>query len=484
MRQRKMHFIGIGGAGMSGLAQILLAQGVAVSGSDLSASAATRRLRALGARVYIGHRASHVHQEAPDTVVISSAVPPGNPELVAARERRIPVVTRGELLARLMEERVGIAVAGTHGKTTTTSMIALSLERAGLDPTIAIGGELHDIGSNAKLGHGPYFVAEADESDRSFLHLRPRIAVVTNIEADHLENYGSTADIVQAFRQFVGQVPADGLVVLGIDNAHAAGLAPLPCRHVTYALERPADYTVRDVRLAGMGSRSVVLERGTPLGELELRVPGLHNIANALAAVAVGRHLGIEFPALARALAGFRGAKRRFEILGEERGILVIDDYAHHPTEIRATLAAARPLYRRVVAVFQPHRYTRTQYFWRELAESFGDADCLVLTDIYAALEQPIPGVTIERMYAAARAAGGDKVHLVRDKEAIPGYLLALTRPGDVVITLGAGDVRRVGEQFLALLRAGEAMVAHLTGPGGPRAQQPANRRPGGGPAG
>ncbi|REJ35576.1 MAG: UDP-N-acetylmuramate--L-alanine ligase [Bacillota bacterium] len=465
MSQQKVHFIGIGGAGMSGLARILLAQGVAVTGSDLSESAATERLRALGARIYIGHRAAHVEQEAPDTVVVSSAVPAVNPEVVAARERGIPIISRGELLARLFNGRFGIAVAGTHGKTTTTAMIALVLERAGLDPTIAVGGELREFGGNAKLGRGPHFVAEADESDRSFLHLRPRIAVVTNIEADHLENYGSTSEIVQAFRAFVGQVPADGLVVLGTDDRNAASLAPLPCPWVSYGLRSPADYTAVEVQLNGMGSRAVVLERGEALGTLELAVPGVHNIANALAAIAVGRRLGLAFPVLAEALAAFRGAKRRFEVLGEERGVMVVDDYAHHPTEVRATLAAARQLGRRVVAVFQPHRYTRTQFLGRELAQSFGDADCVVLTDIYAALERPIPGVTIDRLYEAARAVAGDKVILVRDKDAIPGFLLGLTRPGDLVITLGAGDVRRVAEQFLALLQADPAMVAHLTPP-------------------
>lgn len=456
---------------MSGLAQILLSRGVAVSGSDLAESAVTHRLRALGARIYIGHRAAHVEQESPDQVIVSSAVPPVNPEVVAARERGIPIVSRGELLAQLVNSRFGIAVAGTHGKTTTTAMIALVLERAGLDPTVAVGGELKELGGNAKLGQGPYFVAEADESDRSFLHLRPRIAVVTNIEADHLENYGSTEGIVQAFRAFVGQVPEDGLVVLGADDPNAASLPPLPCRWVSYGLKGPADYTAVDVRLAGLGSRALVLERGHVLGELELGVPGVHNIANALAAIAVGRHLGLAFSVVADALAGFRGAKRRFELLGEARDILVVDDYAHHPTEVRATLAAARQLGRRVVAVFQPHRYTRTQFLGQELAESFGDADRVVLTDIYAAQERPIPGVTIDRVYQAARAAAGEKVSLVRDKEAIPGFLLGITRPGDLVITLGAGDVRRVGEQFLTLLQADPAMVAHLT---------PPSREPGG----
>ena len=474
MRQCKVHFIGIGGAGMSGLAQLLLSRGIAVSGSDLAASAATERLAALGATVYIGHDGAHITAEAPDEVVVSSAVPPGNPELAAARERGVPVVHRGELLARLMQDRVGIAVAGTHGKTTTTSMIALCLLRAGLDPTIAIGGDLPDIGSNARAGQGPHFVAEADESDRSFLLLRPHIAVVTNIEADHLENYRSTAAIVEAFREFAVRVPADGLVVLGADDPNAAGLAPLPAPVVTYAVHRPADYTVRDVELAGFGSRAVVLERGEPLGELELRVPGMHNIANALAAIAVGRYLGVEFPALAAALAGFRGAKRRFEVMGEERGILVIDDYAHHPTEIRATLAAARQLRRRVVAVFQPHRYTRTHFLGDELARSFDDADRVVLTDIYAASEQPIPGVTVERLFAAVRAAAGDKVLLVRDKEAIPGVLLDVARRGDVVLTLGAGDVRRVGERFLALLRSPQAEAAIVS----PPAREPAAGRP------
>lgn len=450
---------------MSALAQILLAQGAEVSGSDLAESAAVKRLRRQGARIYVGHRESHVEQEAPDTVVVSSAVPPDNPEAALARARGIPVLGRAEMLARLMQGRDGIAVSGTHGKTTTTSMIALVLERSGLDPTVAIGGELNDIGSNAKLGRGPHFVAEADESDGSFLFLKPRIAVVTNIDADHLEHYGTVEQIAQTFQQFVSRVPAGGLVVTCADDPLAAGLDSGPARRTTYGLRAAADYTARDVRLEGMGSRCTVTERGAVLGQLSLQVPGVHNISNALAAVAVGRHLGLAFDSIAQALAAFRGARRRFEVLGEEQGILVVDDYAHHPTELRATLAAARQINRRIVAVFQPHRYTRTHFLMNDLAGSFQDADRVILTDIYAALEQPIPGVTVERLHREMKTAIGPKVDLVRDKSAIPGFLLAAARPGDLVLTLGAGDVRLIGEEFLSLLRSRPAMVAHVAPP-------------------
>jgi len=465
MSQQKTHFIGIGGAGMSGLAHVMLERGGAVSGSDLAASAATSRLEAMGARIYIGHDERHVRRERPDMVVVSSAVPAHNPELEYARRHGIPVLTRAEMLARLMENRCGIAVAGTHGKTTVTSMIALVLEQGGLDPTVVIGGELNDIGSNAKVGEGPHFVAEADESDRSFLRLSPSIAVVTNVEAEHLENYAGLEDIKAAFRAFLAKLPKDGLAVVCGDDANARAAAPDHCRVVTYGLGEGHDYTAADVELFPMGSRAVVREQGAPLGIMVLRVPGLHNIANALAAVAVGRALNLPFGVIAQALGAFRGAKRRLEVLGEVRDVLIIDDYAHHPTEIRATLAALRNMERRVVAVFQPHRYTRTKHLMDELAASFEDADAVVLTDIYAALEAPIPGVDVEVLARRVRAASGKPVAVVRDLDAVPGYLLAAVRPGDLVVTLGAGDVRRAGEGFLSLLAAAPAMAAHLTPP-------------------
>lgn len=465
MPRQKTYFIGIGGAGMSGLAHVMLDRGDAVAGSDLSESDTTARLAGKGARVYIGHDAAHIKREAPDVVVISSAVPADNPELQYAKSVGIPVISRAEMLARLMDGCKGIAVAGTHGKTTVTSMIALVLERGGVDPTIVVGGEVNDIGSNAKAGNGPYFVAEADESDRSFLHLSPTMAVVTNIEADHLENYADIDDIIGAFRTFLSKLPADGLAVVCGDDANALKVAPQHCQVVTYGLESDYDYAAIDVELLPLGSRAVVKERGEVLGILSLQVPGRHNIANALAAVAVGRSVGLPFARIAEALASFRGAKRRFDVLGEARDILVIDDYAHHPTEIQATLAAVQNLKRRVIAVFQPHRYSRTKHLLDELASSFGDADHVVLTEIYAALEPPIPGVTVDVLAERIRAVIGDKVTVVRDLDAVPGYLLAATRAGDVVVTMGAGDVRRAGEAFFSVIGKAPALVAHLVPP-------------------
>lgn len=465
MPQHKTYFIGIGGAGMSGLAHVMLEQGASVAGSDLTESDTTARLETMGARVYIGHDAAHIAREAPSVVVISSAVPADNPELRYAESHRIPIISRAEMLARLMENRTGIAVSGTHGKTTVTSMIALVLERCRMDPTVIIGGELHDIGSNAKLGQGPHFVAEADESDRSFLHLHPAMAVVTNVEADHLENYAGINDIIGAFRSFLSQLPGDGLAVICGDNDNAMQTAPTHCSVVTYGLTGAWDYTAEDVQLLPMGSRAVVKERGAAMGTLSLQVPGLHNMTNALAAVAVARTLGLPFAGIAEALSAFRGAKRRFDVLGEERGVLMIDDYAHHPTEIRATLAAARNTGRRVVAVFQPHRYSRTKHLLDDLADSFGDADRVVLTDIYSALEPPIPGITIDVVADRIRRAAGDKVTVIRDLMAVPGYLLGVTRPGDVVVTLGAGNIRRAGEAFLSMMATTPALVAHVTSP-------------------
>lgn len=463
MLQPKIHFIGIGGAGMSGLARIVLAQGGAVSGSDLQASDTTEGLQALGARIVVGHAADTIRRERPTEVVISSAVPPDNEELRYAKQEGIPVMSRAALLARLMEGYTKIAVAGTHGKTTVTSMLALAVEQAGLDPTVVIGGEVHDIGSNAKLGRGDHFIAEADESDRSFLLLNPDIAVVTNVEADHLETYGSLDEIVVAFQAFLDRLPEEGLAVLCADDPIASRLRPARGRRVTYGFEEDADYVGRNVRLHPLGSETDVYEGETLLGTMVLAAPGAHNVLNGLAAVAAARALGIDFAPVARALATFRGAKRRFDVLGEAEGRLIVDDYAHHPTEIRATLAAARNTGRRVVAVFQPHRFSRTRDLMDELAASFEDADCVVLTDIYSASEAPLPGVTTERLAREVRRREGDKVAVVRDIHAVAGFLLARTRPGDIVITLGAGDIRLAGEQFHRLLTTPAPLVAHLT---------------------
>jgi UDP-N-acetylmuramate--alanine ligase len=461
-RVRNVHFVGIGGAGMSALAELLLNLGYRVSGSDLVASSVTERLSALGARVAIGHDPAHVGEA--DLVVASSAVRTTNPELAEARRRGIPVVSRAELLAELMRSRTGIAVAGAHGKTTTTSMIALVLWRAGLDPTAVIGGRLSAFGSGARLGRGRYMVAEADESDGSFLRLQPAIAVITNVDREHLEAYRhSFAALQQAFVQFAHTVPADGLVVACVDDpAVAALVAQIRRRVVTYGLEPlEADVTGAQIELAPFAARCAVYRR-TPagcarLGELHLQVPGRHNLLNALAAVAVSEALGVDFARAAAALAEFRGAERRFERRGEAGGVLVVDDYGHHPTEIRAVLAAARTIGRRVLVVFQPHRYTRTQALIEEFGAALGGADEIVLTEIYPAGEDPIPGVTLEALAAAVRRATRVPLHVVPRLEALPGVVATRARPGDLVITLGAGSIGTMADRILRALAARSA---------------------------
>jgi UDP-N-acetylmuramate--alanine ligase len=455
-RVRRFHFVGIGGIGMSGIAELLVKLGFDVSGSDLRRSELTDRLAALGVRVAVGHAPAHV--AGADAVVVSSAVAADNPEVVAARAAGIPVVPRGEMLAELMRLRRGIAVAGAHGKTTTTSMIALMLERAGLDPTAVIGARLGVFGSNARLGAGPYLVAEADESDRSFLKLSPVIAVLTNVDREHLEAYGSFERLEAAFVEFADRVPFYGAVVACADDPPLAALLPRMSRRVVrYGLEREAEVIASDVALEPFGSRARVWRRGAgggraALGELRLRVPGRHNVANALAAVTVGLELDIPFPTMAGALAEFAGAERRFQRIGEAAGVLVVDDYGHHPTEITAVLAAARMTGRRIVVVFQPHRYTRTLQLLGDFGPALAGADEIVLTDIYSAGERPLPGATLEAMAEAVRAAARGPVHVVERLDEIPAVVARVARPGDLVITLGAGSIGTVGPRILAAL--------------------------------
>jgi UDP-N-acetylmuramate--alanine ligase len=453
--------VGIGGIGMSGLAELLVNLGFEVSGSDVKASAVTARLGTLGVTVFEGHDAAH--SALADVVVVSSAVRPDNPEIVEARRRRVPVVPRAELLAELMRLRRGIAVAGAHGKTTTTSMIALTLERAGLDPTAVIGGRLSAFGSNARLGRGEYMVAEADESDGSFLKLSPVIAVITNVDREHLDHYASLERLGEAFVEFANKVPFYGCIVACGDDPLLASLAPGFTRRVIgYGIEAlDVDVAGHDVQLDAFASSCVVSARfagrpeAQPLGQLRLRVPGRHNLQNALAAVAVGLELGIGFEQIAAALEDFRGAERRFQLLGEERGVMVVDDYGHHPTEIDAVIAAARAgLHRRVVVVFQPHRYTRTRDLLPEFARSLSRADEIVLTDVYAASEDPIPGVTVERLAERLGALMEEPVHIVRPLEAIARHVADLARRGDLVVTLGAGSIASVGAAILDELRA------------------------------
>ncbi len=464
-RTRRIHFVGIGGSGMNGIAELLVNLGYAVTGSDAKLSAVTERLAALGARVFEGHDAVHVRDA--DVVVYSSAVRPTNPEIVEATRRRIPVIPRAEMLAELMRLRYGIAVAGAHGKTTTTSMIALVLERGGLDPTAVIGGRLSAFGSSARLGKGDFMVVEADESDRSFLRLSPAIAVITNIDQEHLEAYRDFEDLQEAFVTFANRVPFYGRIVACADDETLRRLLPGMTRPVvTYGLDAP-DAQVRGVNVKGAGLewRCTVVVDGRPgssraasgpvtLGDVVLQVPGRHNLQNALAAVAVGIDLAVPFDRIAAALTEFRGAERRFENHGEADGVLVIEDYGHHPTEIAAVLGAARAaLGRRLVVVFQPHRYSRTRRLFDRFAPSLADADEIVLTDIYSAGEDPIPGVTIEALADDIERRSTVPVHVVKDVGAVPAAVARLARRGDAVITLGAGSIGAASDAIVEELK-------------------------------
>jgi len=453
-KSQHVHFIGIGGSGMSGIAGIMLGLGYRVTGSDLKPSAVTERLEALGVTCYTGHAEENLGEA--DMVVASTAIPPTNVELVEARERELPVIHRGEMLAWLMRRQKGIAIAGAHGKTTTTSMTALVLEKNGLEPTIVIGGELTDIGGNAKLGGGEYLVAEADESDGSFLKLDPLIEVITNIEDDHLDYYKSVENIVAAFRQFMAKVPEGGLAVVCFDDPKIRELLAEYSRpYQTYALDHPeADYTMQNIRLNGQITAGDVYYRSAFLGCLELSVPGRHNLSNALAVVAVGRFIGLSFEGIAAALKNFRGAGRRFQITGEVNGIKVIDDYAHHPSEIKATLKAAKQVKTgRVVGVFQPHRYTRTSILGERFGEAFNDADVIIISDIYSAGERPIEGVSAKMIVSAIEKHEGREVIYLPTRQEIVDYLERTARPGDMILTMGAGDIWSAGVELVNRLK-------------------------------
>jgi UDP-N-acetylmuramate--alanine ligase len=452
---RRIHFVGIGGIGMSGIAEVLHNLGYLVSGSDSRESETTRRLASLGVRVAIGHQAENVGEA--DVVVRSSAVTQENVEVAAARQRLIPAIQRAEMLAELMRMKYGVAVAGTHGKTTTTSMVATVLARGGLDPTMVIGGRLNALGSNAKLGRGDFLVAEADESDGSFLKLSPTIAVVTTVDAEHLDYYRDLAQIQDAFVEFINKVPFYGLAVLCLDQENIQALLPrVEKRYLTYGLRTQADFLARDVSFAGLTSECRVFWRGQLLGGLALKVPGLHNIYNALAAVAVGTDLDLSFEVIRDALSDFTGVDRRFQVRGEVGGVSVVDDYAHHPVEIQATLNAAKDGFgRKVIAVFQPHRYSRTQALLAEFSTAFYQADRLFVTEIYAAGEAPIPGVSGRLIADGVAGHGHRHVTYVALKGDLAKAVLDEVRSGDMVVTLGAGDIWRVGEEILDGLRAG-----------------------------
>src|SRR5216110_1029851 len=455
-RYQHIHFVGIGGAGMSGIAEILLNLGYRVTGSDARRNDAVERLVQLGAKVFTGHDAAHI--EGAHVVVYSSAVPRDNAELQAARQRAMPVIPRAEMLAELMRLKYGIAVAGTHGKTTTTSMIGAVLAEGRYDPTIIVGGRVTSLGSNVRLGQGDFLVAEADESDGSFLKLDPTLAVVTTIDAEHLDHYGSLEAIQEAFVQFVNKVPFYGSAVLCLDQPNIQMLIPrLEKRLITYGLASSADLVARRVHLSGLTSRFDVVHRGTRLGECTLQIPGRHNVLNALAAIGVGLDLEIAFDAIQKALAGFTGVQRRFQVRGQAGAVTVIDDYGHHPAEVRATLAAAKAGFEsRLVTVFQPHRYSRTHHLRQEFLTAFNQADVLVVLDIYAAGEKPIPGVSAEELAGAIRAHGHRDVTYVGGGRArAVEHLINITRPGDLVLTLGAGDVGQIGPDLLLRLEAG-----------------------------
>ncbi len=444
-----IHFVGIGGSGMSGIAEVLLNLGYKVSGSDLKATHVTDRLEKLGVKIAIGHRPQNI--EGAHVVVTSTAVSSQNPEVMAAKTKGIPVIPRIEMLAEIARLKYTIAVAGTHGKTTTTSMVAAVLQAGGLDPTVIVGGRLKYLDSGARLGKGEYLVAEADESDGSFLKLSPALAIITNIDNDHLDYYGTFDKIADAFVEFAGHVPFYGCVIVCLDDPHARVHLPRISRRViTYGLDASAYLQAVNIQVNESVSKFDVLANGKKLGELELHVPGKHNIQNALAAIAIGLELGIAFSNIAEGLAGFEGVGRRLELKGDRDGITVIDDYGHHPTEVRATLSALRERYskRRLVALFQPHRFSRTQALWNEFAYAFEEADCVYVMDIYPAGEEAIPGVSSDLIVKAMQG-----VHPKASAAPKPFSAEALGRllqKGDVLLTLGAGDVWKVGEQLLA----------------------------------
>lgn len=438
---------------MSGIAEVLLNLGYSVTGSDVRESEVTQRLRSLGAQVFIGHGEANLSAD-PSVVVISTAVKFSNPEVLEARRRNIPVIPRAEMLAELMRMKYGVAVAGSHGKTTTTSMIAAVLSAGGLDPTMVIGGRLRSLGSNAKLGQGEFLVAEADESDGTFLLLSPTIAVVTNIDREHMDFHETMDGLMESFLTFINKVPFYGLAVLCLDHPNVRALLPkVKKRFTTYGLSPEADFSAQDLQTEAMSVQFTVRCQSRLLGKLRLRQPGRHSATNALAAVAVAQELEIRFSQVAEALESFSGIHRRFEFKGEPKGIMVIDDYGHHPVEIQATLQAIRDGWRRpLTVVFQPHRYSRTQDLFDDFVRSFEGADRLILTEIYAAGEEAIPGVRSEALYQVIKRRGHLEVEFIPDKDEVVRKLLPKLSPGDIVLTLGAGDIYKVGEELVEAL--------------------------------
>ena len=452
---KKLHFVGIGGIGMSGIAEILIDQGFKVTGSDKAASDNTERLHSLGTEIFVGHDAKNVESDV-DVLVYSSAVMPDNPEIVEAQRRKIPVIRRAEMLAEVMRLKYGIGIAGTHGKTTTTSMVSLVLMEGGVDPTVIVGGRLRGLaGSNARLGRGEFIVVEADEFDRSFLSITPTIAVLTTLETDHLDTYRDLDDIKGAFIQFASKVPFYGSVVLCLDEPALQDIMPkIKKKIITYGLNGQADLQAVDIIHRQNTSRFLVVHAGKDLGEVEIQIPGKHNIQNALGAIAVGLELNVPFDKIKAGIEKFTGVFRRWEVKAEVDSITIVDDYAHHPTEIQATLSGAKAGWRRrVVCVFQPHLYSRTRDFYEDFGRAFFNADVLIVTDVYPAREEPIQGVTGELIVHAAKSFGHKNVHYVSDKKGVPNFLMKTKQPGDIIITMGAGDIWRFGEEFIKQLK-------------------------------
>jgi UDP-N-acetylmuramate--alanine ligase len=461
-----VHFVGIGGMGMCGIAEVLANMGYRVTGSDANASEITRHLESAGCQVHYGHRADNLGHA--DVVVVSSAIKGYNPEVEAARARQIPVIPRAEMLGELMRMKFGVAVAGAHGKTTTTTMIASVLMAAGLDPTAVIGGRVNSLGlANARWGKSEYLVAEADESDGSFLKLAPTVAVVTNMDAEHLDHYGHIDNIKRAFVDFINRIPFYGLAVLCTDNPVVQSIVPeVQKRFVTYGIGNQAQYRARNVRYEGLATRYVAWRAAEELGEVVLSMPGAHNVLNSLAVLAVCEHVGVPFERAAQALSSFEGIQRRFTVRGEVGGITIVDDFGHHPAEVRATLSGARQGFpgRRIVAAFQPHRYTRTRDQFEAFTTAFADADVLVVCDVFAAGEEPIAGATSAALVKAIEKAGQRQVKYIARREDVAPYLAQLCDRGDMVITLGAGDIQLTCNELIELLesRGEQAVIKNL----------------------
>jgi UDP-N-acetylmuramate--alanine ligase len=448
---KQIHFIGIGGSGMSGIAEVLINQGYDVTGSDQGKTSVTDHLEKLGARISFTHSAENV--EGSQVVVTSSAIKPSNVEVVRAREKMIPVIPRAEMLAELMRMKYGIAIAGTHGKTTTTSLVATVLAGGHLDPTVIIGGRLKNIGSHAKMGESEFLVAEADESDGSFLKLSPTIAMVTTLDEEHMDFYKTLDNMKEVFLTFINKVPFYGAVILCLDDINLQSLIPrIEKRYITYGLTSQADYTARNISVEGLKSRFTVYHAGKELGEIYSGALGQHNVLNTLAAVAVGMELNLDFPTIAKALQDFSGVQRRFEIVHQSDELVLIDDYGHHPVEIKTTLKTAREVWpnHRLIAVFQPHRFSRTEHLMHDFWTAFNDSDHLIVMDIYPAGEKPIEGVTAQKIIDGAREFGHKSAEYIQNRNDVVPHLMEILKPGDVVMTLGAGNIWELGQELLA----------------------------------